>query len=213
MLRFEIENVRNKILTHNGSIELQEQLEENPIFLSSIILQEIENNFTLICLDTYGNYVCQKIIPFLSNNQMFRLVSAAAQEFELMATSIPGSCILSVLAKFSLKDSSCKNILLEAMEKSVIKIICDPQGSHLLQLALNLYEENDVKFIIETAIENYFIISTDRFGCCIIKKIIETSSTKYTDKIFSQVCSNLITLSNVNNNNNVTYGFIILYSI
>ena len=197
MFRFTIENVRSKLLTHNGSIELQAKLEEDPIILPSVILQEIEENLTLICLDVYGNYVCQKVIPFLSFNQVYRLICCITKEFDLMATSIPGSCIINVLMNHSVSDVSCKNALLEVLETHVAQLICDPQGSHLLQLALNLYEEMDIKFIIKTVSENFFIISTDRFGCCLIKKIIENSLDYEYNSIFSQVCSNLRTLSNV----------------
>ena len=201
-----VESVRSKMLTHIGSIELQAQLEEDPIVLPSIIFQEIEDNLTLICLDTYGNYVCQKVIPYLSFNQVYRFICCIFKEFDLMATSIPGSCIISVLMNFSANGYSCKKALLENIENHVAQLICDPQGSHLLQLALKLYEEGDIGFILRTVRENFFIISTDRFGCCLIKKIIEIENASDQDcetiSIFSQVCTNLITLSNVNNTSN-----------
>lgn len=185
------------MLTHNGSIALQVQIEEDPVILPSIILQEIEENLTLLCLDTYGNYVCQKVISYLSINQVYRFIWCVTKEFDLMATSIPGSCIISILMSHSVGDYSCKNVLLEAIEINVAQLICDPQGSHLLQIALNLYEEKDVEFIIKTAKDNFFIISTDRFGCCLIKKIIEISSDTDNEAIFANVITNLKTLSNV----------------
>lgn len=185
------------MLTHSGSIELQSQLEMDPIMLPSIILQEIEENLTLLCLDTYGNYVCQKVIPYLSFNQLYRFICCLTKEFDLMATSIPGSCIISALMNYSVKNAQCKNCLLEAIENNVAQLICDPQGSHLLQNALNLYEEKDVEFIMKTAKENFYIISTDRFGCCLIKKIIEMASDHDNEEIFTNVIANLKTLSNV----------------
>ena len=204
MLRSTIDTVRNKMLTHAGSIELQSQLEEDPIILPSIILHEIEDNLVLVCLDTYGNYVCQKVIPYLSSGQLYKFVCGIAAEFELMATSIPGSCIISVLMNHSvnLDDPSCKIILLQTIERHVAQMICDPQGSHLLQLALVLYDQSEVEFILQTVKDNFFIISNDRFGCCLIKKIIEidrTSESKIVDynEIFSHVYTNLITLSSV----------------
>jgi len=195
MLNFMIGNVRGKLLTHLGSIELQKQLEEDHIILPSIILQEVEENTTMICLDIYGNYVCQKLVSLLSTRQLIRFIESVSLNFEMIATSIPGSCVISSLLEVVVgyDDDWCKIILLKAFEKSICRLICDPQGSHLLQLAINLFEREEVKFIHKTVEENFFIISTDRFGCCLIKKIIE----KGEDFIYPLVLDNLMTLSNV----------------
>lgn len=197
MFDFMIENVRNKLLTHLGSIELQAQLEEDPIILPSIILHEIEDNAALICLDIYGNYVCQKVVSFLSSRQLFRFIETVSKEFELISTSIPGSCVISSLMEIIVNDDWCKSRLLELFEGSICRLICDPQGSHLLQLAINLYEKEEIKFVHKTVEENFYLVATDRFGCCLIKKVIE----KGEDFIYSHVLDNLSTLSNVNNEN------------
>lgn len=188
-----IGNVRSKLLNHLGSIELQAQLEKDPIILPSIILQEVEENTTLICLDVYGNYVCQKLVSFLSTRQLGRFIESISSNFEMIATSIPGSCVISSLMEAIANDSWCKTSLLKSFEESICRLICDPQGSHLLQLALNLFEKEEVKFIYKTVEENFFIIATDRFGCCLIKKIIE----KGEDSIYPLVLETLFTLSNV----------------
>lgn len=190
-----IEDVRDKILTHSGSIELQAGLEQDPIVLPSIILQEIEDNFTLICLDTYGNYVCQKLSSYLSSNQICRFINCFSREFELIATSVPGSCVLSALMNCIVKDDYCKDLLLKLIEKSIARLICDPQGSHLLQLVISLFEK-DIDFILRTVDENFFIIATDRYGCCLIKKIID--KFQHNSMIFTHVCTYLSTLANVN---------------
>lgn len=188
-----IENVRSKLLTHLGSIELQNQLKEDKIILPSIILQEVEDNTLTICLDIYGNYVCQKLVSFLSTKQLIRFIECVSRNFEMIATSIPGSCVISSLMEVVVDDDWCKISLLKAFEESICRLICDPQGSHLLQLAINIFEREEVKFIHKTVEENFFIISTDRFGCCLIKKIIE----KGEDFIYPIVLDNLLALSNV----------------
>lgn len=188
-----IENVRSKLLTHLGSIELQNQLKEDKIILPSIILQEVEDNTLTICLHIYGNYVCQKLVSFLSTKQLIRFIECVSRNFEMIATSIPGSCVISSLMEVVVDDDWCKISLLKAFEESICRLICDPQGSHLLQLAINIFEREEVKFIHKTVEENFFIISTDRFGCCLIKKIIE----KGEDFIYPIVLDNLLALSNV----------------
>lgn len=188
-----IEDVRCKLLTHVGSIELQAQLDNDPIILPSIILQEFEEHTQMICLDIYANYVCQKLVSYLSSRQLFRFIEIISCDFELIATSIPGSCVISSLMVVLINDDWCKTSLLKLFEVSICRLICDPQGSHLLQLAINLFEAKDVKFIHQTVKENFFLVATDRFGCCLIKKIIEK-----TDFIFQLVLDNLYELSNVN---------------
>lgn len=189
-----IEDVRCKLLTHVGSIELQAQLDKDPIILPSIILQEFEENTQMICLDIYGNYVCQKLVSYLSSRQLFRFIESISSDFELISTSIPGSCVISSLMIVLINDDWCKPRLLKLFEVAICQLICDPQGSHLLQLAINLFEPEDVKFIHKTVNEHFFLVATDRFGCCLIKKIIE----RIEDFIFKLVLENLSELSNVN---------------
>ena len=201
MLPILIEDVRNKLLSHVGSIELQAQLEKDPILLPSIIFHELEDNFTTICLNTYGNYVCQKLVLYLSSNQKYRFINCLALQFDLMATSVPGSCIISSLMECIKNDADSKSLLLKCIESSVTRLVCDPQGAHLLQLSLSLFE--NVEFILKTVDENFFIIATDRYGCCLIKKLIERREND--QMIFSHVCTNLITLTNVKHSANADH--------
>lgn len=204
---FEAENINllmnyvsEKLFTHDGSKELQDRLESDPILLPSIILQEVEKNVKIVCLDTYGNYVCQKLITYLSAFQLYRLITCLSEDFLEIVTSIPGSCVMASIISTAVKNENfnCKTALLFLLEKSVCQLICDPQGSHLLQQVVALYEKESVYFIIDTVIENFFTISTDRFGCCLVKKIIENHENIEIDNlIFSEVCSNLSSLTNV----------------
>ena len=188
------------MLTHDGSKELQKKLESDPILLPSVILQEVEKNVKIVCLDTYGNYVCQKLITYLSTFQLYRLITCLSEDFLEIVTSIPGSCVMASIISTVVKNGNfyCKTAVLRLLEKSVCQLICDPQGSHLLQQVVVLYEKESVYFIINTVIENFFTISTDRFGCCLVKKIIENHENIEIDNlIFSEVCSNLLSLTNV----------------
>lgn len=195
MFRCMIEDVQSKLLSHNGSVELQESIEKDPMILPSIILHEIELNPTLICVDTYGNYVCQKIIEFLSISQVYRFIKCIMNDFYLISSSVPGSCVITGLMHKSVEDVDCKLIILRALELHVSQLICDAQGSHLLQLAINLFEPSEIDFIYKTAVDNFYTISTDRFGCCLIKKLVEKQAS--IGQIFSLVMNYLFTLSNV----------------
>lgn len=195
ILRFMMEDVRSKLLTHIGSVQLQQDLDNDPIILPSLILQEIELNPVFICLDTYGNYVCQKVVSFLSCEQVYRLIASISDDFYSISNSVPGSCVITALMHKSLEDDSCKAGLLKMIESNVCQLICDAQGSHLLQLAIELYSFAEIEFIYKTAIDNFFLISTDRFGCCLLKKMIELQPP--CGQIFSLVLEYLCVLSNV----------------
>ena len=189
-----IREVKDKLLTHPGSIDLQHQLERDHLILPTIILHEIETNYTQVCLNTYGNYVCQKLISKLSASQLLRLLDCLSEDFETIAKSIPGSCIVSEMINASINEKNCEVSLLKMFEAHVCALICDSQGSHLLQQVVVLFDSTRSKFILDLIKENFHIISTDKYGCCLIKKIIERFDD---DEIFIQVKSDLLYLSNV----------------
>lgn len=91
------QEIRRKIHTHQGSVELQNQLDRDHLCFPSILFREIERDLTAICVDTYGNYVCQKLLRHLSDAQLAVFLDAISGSFLEMATSLQGSCVIHAL--------------------------------------------------------------------------------------------------------------------
>lgn len=63
-----------KIMTKQGSKELQKSIDRaSPITIEKIV-QEIEPKFAEILVDQYGNYFCQKLFLRLNDQQKHRLL-------------------------------------------------------------------------------------------------------------------------------------------
>lgn len=197
-------DIRDRIMTYKGSVELQNELDDDSLVLPTFILQGIEDDVINVCLDVYGNYVCQKLIKYLSKDQMIKFIYLISFDFKRLFKTIPGACIISSVLKVLSAERLCEDqrsrgaqeLILRLIELNLNDLIGDLQGSHLLQECYDLFDLTSLKFISQFVIENFYIIATDRYGCCLIKKIIESEfDERETDeKMFELVLDNLSNL-------------------
>lgn len=63
-----------KILTKQGSKDMQRQIEKASASTIDFIVKEIEPLFAEVLIDQYGNYFCQKLFPKLHDEHKFMLL-------------------------------------------------------------------------------------------------------------------------------------------
>ena len=68
----------SKLMTKQGSKDLQRAVDNAPVALIEQILCEIEPVLVDILIDQYGNYFCQKLFAKLSCEQQIRLLQTLA---------------------------------------------------------------------------------------------------------------------------------------
>ena len=94
---FVVENLTDSMCTRSGSVELQAELDWDTLFLPTLLLQSVESRLADACRDTYGNYVVQKLLPLLSDNQISHFILLIQKAFISIAITVPGSCVLTSL--------------------------------------------------------------------------------------------------------------------
>lgn len=189
---FVVENLTDLVCTHSGSVDLQAELDWDTLFLPTILFQSIEGRLVDVCRDTYGNYVIQKMLPLLSDNQICSFVNIIQRGFISIAITIPGSCVLDCLIA-ECESRKLEMALLPIFNANLAVLSQLQHGSHVLQTLIDKFDVELLTEVFRFVKRNFLSIATDRYGCCLIKKIVEKDSKA----IIPQVLANLNNLCTV----------------
>lgn len=167
-----MENLTDLVCTHRGSVDLQAELEWDTLFLPTLLLQSVEGRLVDACCDTYGNYVVQKLIPLLSDSQICRFVKILEPGFTSVAITVPGSCVLACLIDECRKRSLESN-LIPLFNSNLVLLVQSQHGSHVLQTLVGCFDQEHLRELFQFIQRNFLAVAKDRYGCCLIKKIVE----------------------------------------
>ncbi len=189
---FVVENLTDLVCTHQGSIDLQAELDWDTLFLPTLLLQSVEGRLSDACRDTYGNYVIQKLLPLLSDNQICYFIKTLQAGFVSVAITVPGSCVLGCLVEECQK-RSLQSVLMPVFHENLVLLVQSQHGSHVLQALIGSFDVSFLKEVFEFVKRNFMSIAKDRYGCCLIKRIVEKKSSLVLDFLLN----NLIELCKV----------------
>lgn len=184
----EIESIRSDLFTHRGSVWLQEELDLDALLLPSITLLAVTENFEAACTDTYGNYVIQKLIPLLSNNQLCQVIKLTWESFVRIAECVSGACVLGKLIE-EISKRNMESFLVPLIDMVTAELLKSQYGCHVLQSALEHFSSHHLDHLLSHINSNFIEIATDKYGCCLIKKVIEYHGGFVFDSILENVHS------------------------
>lgn len=242
-----IKDFYNELLKNNPELKTQEsvKLEEICIIVckdqegSRFIQGEIDNwskeqigfFFNQISLSSYdlstnlfGNYVIQKMIPFLNEENSFKLILQFFGNIFDLSQHVYGCRVIqklidhledikSIVAElenhveeliFSPNGNhviqKCidrdidKDFLIKAFEKQPIKLAQQRYGCRVLQRLFEVCSEEEIWEVYLQIIDNVDVLINDKYGNYVIQHLIDTEN-KYRDKIYNHIISNAFTLS------------------
>ena len=142
---------------------------EKKIILDCIKFHEIELSF-----DQEGTHVIQKIISSFEEKEREELNNTLCDKNNLssLCQDSKGICVIKKLI-LGTKDLNNKNKIVEGVLNNCVEIALSPFGNYIIQI---IFEEFDIDIclkLIETCIENAFILSCQKYSSNIIVKIIE----------------------------------------
>ena len=145
------------------------EIEANPQIVSSYLFPQLLNNLENICTDSFGNYIVQKMIQYLTDLEIEAITGMIIQNFESLALHNSSTRVIQMLIE--LKNQKSLMDLEKVLVQHFILLSKNLNGIHIISKFCQCYQKPDMiyKCIL------YFSrkISTDRNGCCLIQKILE----------------------------------------
>lgn len=151
---------------------------------------QIEDSLFDLSTNLFGNYVVQKIIPQL--NQMQK--ECVLEEFsdKIYGLSVhPYGC--RVIQKI-METMDCIEYIMKEIKDHVFGLIEDQNGNHVIQKYIE--KSKDKSLIIQAFEKNSVYLSTHRYGCRVIQRLLEFCDKENVKRILNILITNLGSLVN-----------------
>ncbi|KAG6332810.1 hypothetical protein ID866_6282 [Astraeus odoratus] len=175
-----IEDLQGEILTlckdQHGCRYLQKKLEEGIPEHRDMIFRETFGHFADLMTDPFGNYLCQKLLEYSTDEQRNLICESVAQDLTDQRYNVQ---IHSIIVALSLH---------------VVVLIKDLNGNHVIQKCLNKLAPEDNQFIYNAVAANCVEVATHRHGCCVLQRCIDHASDHQRIQLVNEITYNALTL-------------------
>ncbi|KAF9362309.1 hypothetical protein BGX34_006425 [Mortierella sp. NVP85] len=177
----------------HGCRYLQKKLEEQNEAYLNIIFNEVFNHFVELMTDPFGNYLCQKLLEYCGDEQRTVIVETVAPELVNISLNMHGTRAVQKMIEF-LSTPQQIAIVVVALNPSVVTLIKDLNGNHVIQKCLNRLASEDNQFIYNAISAHCIEVATHRHGCCVLQRCIDHASASQKIQLVREITYNALAL-------------------
>jgi len=144
-------------------------------------------------VDPFGNYLCQKLLEFCGDEQRTIIVENVAPELVNISLNMHGTRAVQKMIEF-LSTPQQIAIVVVALNPSVVTLIKDLNGNHVIQKCLNRFASEDNQFIYNAISAHCVEVATHRHGCCVLQRCIDHASVSQKIQLVREITYNALTL-------------------
>lgn len=168
---------------------LQRKLQENNPALVTKIFEATHKHMVSLMSDPFGNYFCQKLVEYCSESQLTSILEIIAPSMKATALNQHGTRALQRTIEV-LKTPEQVQIVVNALDGSVVELIRDLNGNHVIQKILLEFDESGSQFIYNAVCRNIMDVGSHRHGCCVLQRCIDYASPANRRQLVSNVVAN-----------------------
>ena len=171
---------------------LQEKIENDPKNTVKIFFNNLINNIITIMKDPFGNYLVQKLYPYLSQEDINIILEKISNDiFDLGSNNHATRCIQNIINHLSNKD--LVNKFLNLIKPHIISLLKDMHGVNVVNKFIYLHPEcaYDINKII---VENCSLLATHKHGCFFLQKILEGPDKPLKSELIKNLIDNCFVL-------------------
>ena len=171
---------------------LQEKIENDPKNTVKIFFNNLMPNIIIIMKDPFGNYLVQKLYPYLSPEDINIILEKISNDiFDLGSNNHATRCIQNIINHLSNKD--LVNKFLNLIKPHIISLLKDMHGVHVVNKFIYLHPEcaYDINKII---VENCSLLATHKHGCFFLQKILEGPDKPLKSELIKNLIDNCFVL-------------------
>ncbi|KAM3162691.1 PUM-HD domain-containing protein [Lachancea thermotolerans] len=182
-----IGNILSLCKDQHGCRFLQRQLDIGGCDAANSIFLETRDYVVELMTDSFGNYLIQKLLERVTDDQRLELVRSSAQSFVYIALDPHGTRALQKLVECISTEEEA-GIVVDSLRGSIVELSRDLNGNHVVQKCLQKLKPEDFQFIFDAAIESCVKIATHRHGCCVLQRCLDHGNKEQ----FQQLCEEII---------------------
>lgn len=148
---------------------------------------------TNLMLDSFGNYLIQKIMVSASNSQLSLILIEITPNIESIAINLHGTRALQKLIS-CLNTPNHHDLISIAIAPTIVNLIHDLNGNHVIQKLISHYNNTELEFLVELIMKNLIPIASHKHGCCVLQKLMNKCSTYQIQRINHKILKNSVYL-------------------
>ncbi|KAI8072056.1 armadillo-type protein [Thamnidium elegans] len=179
----------------NGCRFLQKKIEEkeNGIKNLEIVFNEIYPHFTELMTDSFGNYLCQKMLERCNNEQRTIIVDIVAPELVKIALNMHGTRAVQKLIEYLSTEQQIKTVT-SALNSNVVTLIKDLNGNHVIQKCLHRLSAENNQFIYDAVCANCIEVASHKHGCCVLQRCFDHATIPQKDQLVNEIARHALPL-------------------
>lgn len=186
-------DIASMCLDQHGCRYLQRQLDSCDPNIVTLIFNEAIDHMVELMSDPFGNYLCQKLIEHISEEQRIEIVKSVASDLVQISKNMHGTRAVQKLVEHTSTPEENK-IIRKALKGSVVALIQDLNGNHVIQKCLHKMEPNDNQFIYDAVAQHCVHVSTHRHGCCVMQRCIDHATYDQKLQLVAEIKKTALTL-------------------
>ncbi|OCF41394.1 pumilio-family RNA binding protein [Kwoniella heveanensis CBS 569] len=195
-----IEDLKGELLSlckdQHGCRYLQKKLEDGDAKHRDMIFNETYGHFPELMTDPFGNYLCQKLLEYSTEDQRSAIIDSVASDLVGISLNMHGTRAVQKMVDFLAQPRQAKQIrtLILALSMNVVALIKDLNGNHVIQKCLNKLIPEDNQFIYNAIAANLIEVATHRHGCCVLQRSIDHASPAQRMQLVTEIIFNSLYL-------------------
>ncbi|KAF8604976.1 ARM repeat-containing protein, partial [Ceratobasidium sp. AG-I] len=177
----------------HGCRYLQKKLEEGVPEHRDIIFHETFSLFAELMTDPFGNYLCQKLLEYSTDEQRNMICESVAHDLVGISLNMHGTRAVQKMIDFLSTQRQIHSIIM-ALSMHVVTLIKDLNGNHVVQKCLNRLIPEDNQFIYNAVAAHCVEVATHRHGCCVLQRCIDHASDSQRIQLVTEITFNALTL-------------------
>ncbi|KAI3653481.1 hypothetical protein MP228_001428 [Amoeboaphelidium protococcarum] len=177
-----------------GCRYLQSLLESGDESIKATIYQEVISNLPDLMIDSFGNYLCQKLIQVANHEQIEEILQQVCPFLVGISMNVHGTRSIQKLIT-RLADPEAIQTLCRYVEYGLLSLMKDVNGNHVIQKCLHCFDLKYVQFIYQAVCDNVIQVACHRHGCCVFKRCYDYSSGSQLHQLNSAVYDYVYQLS------------------
>jgi len=171
---------------------VQKLISENPTNTLRIFYEPICDKIFQLINDQFGNYLIQKILVYLNEDQLINILKIITPQFFEICCNNHGTRVLQKFIDCS-KTVKVKNYFYFLLKPLITPLLKELKGTFIVQkfAEVNKEYEHEINQII---VENSHDLATHRHGCCVIQKYLELNDPIMTPLLLDKLIENCLLL-------------------
>lgn len=161
---------------------------------ATAIFEETQMAVVELMMDPFGNYLIQKLLEKVNNEERLILIRNASPSFVTIALNPHGTRALQKLVELLNSKEEAK-LVVEALSSDVVLLARDLNGNHVIQKCLQVLDPPDSQFIFDAASAHCLEIATHRHGCCVLQRCIDHGSKENRSELCSIISKYTVELA------------------